>query len=167
MREPRRHPSLTCPPHLRSVPRLATGLVLAAGLVGSAVSPVGAQVDQSERVPSVELPAELERVLRDYEARWAAGDAPGLAELFTEDGFVLSGGDPHVRGRDAIEERYRGAGGPLSLRAVAYEASGDVGFIIGAYAYDDLGDRGKFVLALQRVGGRWLIAADMDNPIRR
>ena len=146
---------------LRAPPALLVGSLLL--LPPTALT---AQVDQSESMPSVELPAEIERVLRDYETRWAAGDASGLAELFTEDGFVLSGGDPHVRGREAIEARYRGAGGPLQLRAVAYEASGDVGFVIGAYAYDDLGDRGKFVLALRRVDGRWLIAADMDNPIR-
>ncbi len=129
-------------------------------------APVAAQVDQSATLPSVELPAEIERVLRDYERGWAAGDAEGLANLFTPDGFVLSGSDPHVRGREAIQARYANAGGSLRLRAVSYEVSGDVGFIIGAYGYDDAGDYGKFVLALKRIDGRWYIHADMDNPIR-
>ena len=89
-------------------------------------TPLTAQMDQSETLPSIELPAAVDRVLRDYESAWADGDADGLAALFTEDGFVLSGGDPHVRGRDAIRERYQRAGGPLLLRAVAFHSSGDV-----------------------------------------
>ena len=39
--------------------------------------------------PSIELPAELERVLREYESAWRRGGAE-LAALFTEDGFVLA-----------------------------------------------------------------------------
>ena len=133
--------------------------------VTALASPLAAQVDQSATLPSIDLPAEVDRVLRDYEAGWAARDAKALAGLFTEDGFVLSGSDPHIRGRDAIQERYRRAGGPLRLRAVAFESSGDVGYIIGAFAYDDAGDRGKFVLTLKRVDGVWYISADMDNAI--
>ena len=49
------------------------------------------------RLPSVVLPAELDRVLRDYERGWRARDAAALAALFTEDGYVHSGGRPPVR----------------------------------------------------------------------
>jgi ketosteroid isomerase-like protein len=40
---------------------------------------------------------------------------------------------------------------------------------VGAYRYGDAAqDTGKFVLALRRgPDGRWLIAADIDNSIRR
>ncbi|HEX9632224.1 MAG TPA: hypothetical protein VGA02_07140 [Gemmatimonadales bacterium] len=40
---------------------------------------------------------------------------------------------------------------------------------MGAYRYGDAArDTGKFVLALRRgPDGRWLIAADIDNSIRR
>ena len=141
-------------------------VLVALVLVGAVPRPAAAQVDQSTTLPSVDLPQDVDRVLRDYEVAWAAGDNEALASLFTSDGFVLSGGDPHVRGRDAIRERYRNAGGSLILRPVAFEASGDVGFIIGAYGYDDQGDRGKFVLALRRVESRWYIVADMDGAIR-
>ena len=44
------------------------------------------------------------------------------------------------------------------------------GAVLGAYAYirsKDGADDGKFNLALRRVKGRWLIAADMDNSNRR
>lgn len=70
-----------------------------------------------------------------------------------------------VRGRDAIRRFYTGAGGPLSLRAIAFATEGNVGYIIGAFT-DRSGapDRGKFTLTLQRdPGGHWLIMSDMDN----
>lgn len=116
-------------------------------------------------LPSVTLPPDLDVVLRAYEREWQARSAAGLAALFTEDGFVLQGGRPPVRGRGAIEQAYRGAGGPLSLRALSYAVGEDVGYIVGGYAMaPGSADVGKFILLLRREpGGRWLIAADMDN----
>jgi ketosteroid isomerase-like protein len=120
-------------------------------------------------LPSVALPPELDRVLRDYERAWQAHDAAGLAALFAEDGFVLASGKPPVRGRAAIRSAYEGAGGPLALRPLAYAVEGPIGYIIGAFAHGSGADeRGKFVLALRRGGdGRWMIAADMDNANQR
>jgi hypothetical protein len=84
-------------------------------------------------LPSIPLPPELDRVLRDYEAAWAAKDAKGLAKLFAEDGYVLPGGSAPVKGRAAIETYYTGHGGPLFLRALAFATEGKVGYIIGGY----------------------------------
>ena len=123
---------------------------------------------QAQQLPSVNLPPALDRVLRDYERAWQAKDAAGLAALFTEDGFVLSNGKPPVRGRDAIRVAYANSGGPLALRALAHATDGNVGYIIGAFGpTKDEPDSGKFNLALRRVKGEWLIAADMDNSNRR
>src|SRR2546425_4086180 len=73
---------------------------------------------QPPEQPSVTLPPELDRVLRDYEQAWSHGDAAALAKLFTEDGFVLSPGKPMAHGRAAIESAYGGSGGgPLAVRA--------------------------------------------------
>jgi ketosteroid isomerase-like protein len=117
-------------------------------------------------LPSVALPPALERVLRDYERAWQAKDAKGLAELFAEDGFVLASGRPPARGREAIRAAYAQSGGALALRALAYSTEGNVGYIIGAFGRTPGEDSGKFVLALKRVGERWLIAADIDNSSR-
>jgi len=114
--------------------------------------------------PSVTLPAELQRVLTDYENAWSKGDHAALARLFTEDGFEMPAGSPLIRGREAIR-RGVGPGGPLSLRALSFSTNGDVGYIIGAFG-DQVGapDRGKFTLTLRREAtGRWLIVSDMDN----
>ena len=118
-----------------------------------------------EQLPSVTLPADLDQVLRNYEGAWKANDIPALVALFTDDGFVLQPGRLPARGRAAMTSVYTGqAGGPLRLRALAFAAADSIGYIIGAYGYGESpGDQGKFTLTLRRVGGRWLIASDMDN----
>lgn len=128
---------------------------------------------QAPLLPSVPLPAALDRVLRDYERAWRATDAPALAGLFTDDGFVMQASRAPVRGRANIQTAYAGAsGGALRLRALAFAVADTVGYIVGAYGYGDApGDVGKFTLTLRRgTGGRWLIFSDMDNssqPPRR
>lgn len=142
------------------------GMVLLALGVGLGAEGSSAEAPVArEHLPSVALPPEIERVLRDYERAWGARDPDALSALFAEDGFVLSNGKLPVRGRAAIRGAYAGSGGPLALRALAYAMQGDVGYVIGAYAPGaGKPDTGKFVLALQRgKDRRWLIAADMDN----
>jgi ketosteroid isomerase-like protein len=135
-------------------------------LVGLLLFAIPAPAQEVPALPSVTLPPDLGRVLTDYETAWQKKDAAALAALFAEDGFVLSGGRPPVRGRSAIQEHYTGQGGALALRALAYAAEGSVGYIIGAFARErGAADAGKFTLTLRKTpGGRWLIASDMDNP---
>lgn len=137
---------------------------IAAGQQPGEMSPTG--------LPSVKLPPELARVLTDYEAGWRAGDGAALARLFAEDGFVLSNGAPPVRGRAAIQQYYKGPGGPLVLRAFAFATEGRFGYILGGFSRQaGEPDIGKFTLTLRKgSGGRWLIFSDMDNgnrPARR
>lgn len=145
-------------------------LVVAAVLFGSLS--LTAQNAPPRPLPSIALPSDLERVLRDYERGWRAGDEKALSNLFTEDGFVPTAGGWR-RGRDEIRDTYASSGGDLQLRAVAYAVDDTVGYIVGAYTYGDAAgaspgqDRGKFVLALRRApGGPWLIAADIDQSNR-
>jgi ketosteroid isomerase-like protein len=119
--------------------------------------------------PSIELPPDLARVLRDYEKAWSSKDAAGLAQLFAEDGYVLPNGGIPVKGRAAIERHYTGSGGPLFLRAFAFARNGDVGYILGGYTAEKAApDIGKFTLTLRKhADGRWLIVSDMDSSNRR
>lgn len=144
---------------------IAAGLSLACALIGSGLVASAA----GEQHPGVELPAELQRVLTEYEEAWAARDADALAALFAPDGFVLPNGRPPVRGREAIRSFYESHGGPLSLRAITYAMEGDVAYIIGGYAPEPgVPDTGKFTLTLRRgESGRWLIVSDMDSMNRR
>jgi len=140
-------------------------LALAAAI---AALPAAAARCAEPEPPSVALPADLGRVLRDYEKAWRSRDARALAELFTEDGFVLSPGSPAVRGRAAIERHYAAAGGSLFLRAFAFGVDGRIAYVLGGFAHaEDAPDDGKFTLTLARDGGRWRIVSDMDNGNRR
>jgi len=130
-------------------------------MVGAAASPL----DGSTVEPSVALPAPFANILRQYENAWRAKDAAKLSQLFAEDGYVLPSGGPMVHGRSAIQELYKGQGGPLFLHAVAYGAEGTVGYIIGTFRHESNGpDSGKFTLTLTKSpSGEWLILSDMDN----
>ena len=143
---------------------ITLGLLL---MAGSLSAQSVAQPATDTELPDVALPPELDRVLRDYERAWRAGDAAGLAALFAEDGFVLQSNRPPVRGRPAIQASYEGQveGSPLQLRALAFAAADTAGHIIGAYRFGDASrDMGKFTLTLHRApGGPWQIFSDMDN----
>jgi len=142
--------------------------VFLAVLTAFAPGVVAQGADSIAPLPSVSLPTELDRVLRDYERAWKAGDAAALAALFTSDGFV-PGRTGWRRGSADIRANYANAGGDLRLRTHAWATADSVGYIIGAYGYGDEAntiDRGKFVLALRQHGDRWLIAADLDSTNR-
>lgn len=154
--------------------RIAFGVGTGTVVLAASVAPAGAQVSPTPTaaqvaMPSVVLPAALDRVLRDYERAWGAGDVKALVALFTEDGFVLQPGRAPARGHAALTAVYTGqGGGPLRLRPLAFATADTIGYIIGAYRYgEESNDQGKFTLTL-RMGnnGRWLIASDMDNDIR-
>ncbi len=118
----------------------------------------------AQQLPSVELPDELQFVLTNYETHWANNDAKALANLFTEDGFILRPRNSPTRGHADIEEAYKNSGGDLKLRAFDYSIEGNLGYILGGYTYGSrTEDVGKFTLVLKKVEGIWLIHSDMDN----
>lgn len=137
---------------------LASALLLAAP---------AAHAQQPDTIPIItaDMPPEVVRVLRDYETAWRNGRARDLAQLFHTDGFALPNGALPVHGRTSIEAHYPSTSGNLRLRGLAFATSDTVGYIVGAFRYDDGPEGGKFLLALRRarVGDPWLIAADMDN----
>ncbi len=134
----------------------------------SLISGVPETAAPASRPTTVELPAPLDRVLRDYERAWRSRDSKALAALFADDGFVLSGGRPPIQGADNIERHYQGKGGPLTLRAFAFGMHGPVAYILGAYGRTPAEDAGKFTLTLKKgTDGRWRIVSDMDNGNQR
>lgn len=120
-----------------------------------------------EPLPSIVLPAEIDRVLRDYERHWSSGNAEGLVSLFTPDGMIRRRG--WIQGHAALRKGLQGSEGDLRLRAVGFAVDGTVAYILGAYGYGaetQPPDRGVFILTLRRNGdGRWLITADLDASI--
>ena len=126
-------------------------------LIGAVAAPLNAQAAPPAAPPAqpgVTLPAELDRVLRDYETAWRAGDHERLAQLFTEDGFILPNGRPPIRGRAAIAAHYKGQSGPLQLRALAHHGQRQVALGAAERAQDADGafDSQDAVLAFDRGG---------------
>ncbi|MBO6524699.1 MAG: nuclear transport factor 2 family protein [Balneolaceae bacterium] len=118
----------------------------------------------AQQTLKVELPDELQRVLTDYETYWKNNNAEELANLFTEDGFILRPRNAPTQGRAAIEEAYQSSGGDLKLSAYDYHTDGELGYILGGYTYGNrTEDVGKFTLILKKKDGVWLIHSDMDN----
>jgi ketosteroid isomerase-like protein len=119
----------------------------------------------ADSLPTVTLPPELDRVLRDYERHWASGDEAGLAALFAKDALLLPSGFAAAQGREGIRRAYEDVIVPVHLRALAYAADDSVGYVAGAYRFDPMEtETGKFILALRRTaGGPWMISAGIEN----
>jgi hypothetical protein len=146
--------------------------ICVAATVGYAQSGAQRSGQALAALPTVALPPEFDRVLRDYERAWHDRNAKRLASLLTADAIELANERAPLTGRASIENGFAQAGGPLVLRALAYGVADTVGYVIGAYAFQPgAPDVGKFVLALRREGGKvWRIAADIENsnaPRRR
>ena len=115
------------------------------------------------------LPPDLQRVLDDYSAAWAARNVAGIASLFPDNRIVAPNACPPARSRAEVQACYAGSGGPIDLRALDHRFDGSLAYIIGEYANaPGQPAAGKFVLTLEQdASGRWLIIADMDRPYQR
>lgn len=119
--------------------------------------------------PTVSLPPEMDKVLKDYENAWIAKDTAALAKLFTTGGMALPSTQLPAQGEESIRKAYAPhVGSPLNLRPFGFGVSGDLGYVIGGWGgATDKPEYGKFVLVLRKIDGRWMIVADMDNSNRR
>ena len=120
------------------------------------------------QIPVVDLPADLAALLREFEGRWRARDAAGLASLFTESGVMQVGRDWKI-GRDGIHLAQLGRGGNIRLDAQAFEAGPSFGYVAGAYRADDEtapGELGRFLIVAGRApGGPWRVTAAALNDL--
>ena len=120
-----------------------------------------------------------ESAIRDGSRAWAtaynAGDADGVANLYTEDAVLMPPGTPAKYGRAAIREfivadsaAAKTAGVTLSIEhGDSVGISGDLAWHAGPYTVHDASgavvDSGSYVEALQKVEGKWLTVRDIYN----
>lgn len=119
-----------------------------------------------EPMPTVALPVDVAGVLREYERLLGAGDAVGLARLFTEDGMILdTGRHAWMRGRVGVQFLYSGASGGYRYRPTAFAAHDSKAHVTGGIAVGALEtprDIAQFLMVRHRgQDGRWRIAAEM------
>jgi predicted TIM-barrel fold metal-dependent hydrolase len=134
------------------------------------ISGAAASVLYYEDLPTVTLTPDLDRLLRDYERFQLAGDAAGIASLFTDDG-LFPGPGGWVRGREAIRVRGGIGRSNLRLRPTGYSMDGDTAWVTGFFAAGNapgVPDIARLVLALRRgADGKWLIAARLGEDFMR
>ena len=112
---------------------------------------------------------ELGQMNRDFAAALNAKDAKAAAAAYSEDAVLIPPGEPLVRGREAIEEYWRGAielGGirDVSVETMDARSSGSLGYETGSFELTVNGpdgeavvDRGRYIELLRREpDGRWL-----------
>ena len=98
---------------------------------------------------------ELGQMNRDFAAALNAKDAKAAAALYTEDAVLIPPGEPMVRGRQAIEEYWRGAiesGGmrEVSVETVDADSSGSLGYETGNFKLTANGPDGAAVIETGR-----------------
>lgn len=117
-------------------------------------------------VPVFAGDAALKGQIDQWEKRFNAGDAAGLAGLYSEDAQLLPPGADIVNGRPAIQAFWQqaidGAQGEDSLDTMELHELGDVAVEIGMYT-EEGGDNGKYMVVWKRHGNSWLIHRDIWN----
>ena len=101
--------------------------------------------------------------LRRQAAAWSRGDLDGyLAHVHPD--VVYIGGATMLRGRDALDDHYRGRDmpGPLRLDILDATLSADHASVVLAWALGDDGPRGRALVVLTKdaVSGAWLLRQD-------
>ena len=114
---------------------------------------------RSTMLPAVDLPPELDRLLRDHEALFGSSAAN---DLFTEDAQILrvQQGD-WVRGK-ALRDYLTIAAKGLRYRPSAWSVNGSVGWIAGTMQLGEpRADVGNFMIGLRKgADGKWRIGAE-------
>lgn len=158
-------------------------LVIGAWLIAAMVSTFSSPGLQAQVPPAPvhdttgrNLNTEIVNVVEMYRRAALAGDARAVAALYTDDAVELPASEPLVRGRAAIEQRYRKFfDGPVKRTAFTFshlEATieGNVAYAVGTYdqrlalpSGQTVSDAGKFVVILRRTQGVWRAAYAIYN----
>jgi ketosteroid isomerase-like protein len=111
----------------------------------------------------------LRGIVEEYETAWNASDQKALSHLLAEDASQYLEKRPPAHGVAEIslnsvaaretERRTR------HFRPITVVANGELGYIIGTYAFDNSGiDTGGFVMTIRRDAyGNWRVASILDN----
>jgi predicted TIM-barrel fold metal-dependent hydrolase len=116
--------------------------------------------------PEIDVPAEIEQLLRAREAAW--NDQEALLPLFFENAVLLGFDRPGwISGsREVTEALSRFFGRSYSIMPVLYESSGDTARLAGYFTRGEGSARqyvGYLHMSLVQRAGRWLIAAEVPR----
>jgi uncharacterized protein (TIGR02246 family) len=114
---------------------------------------------------------EIGKANRQFEQKFASGDARGIASLYTMDGCVLPPGATTQQGTEAIATFWKMAMDmgikAAQLETVQLEAEGDTAVEIGRYSLTGEGgkhiDEGKYLVVWKKQSGQWRLHKDIWN----
>ncbi|HET6363209.1 MAG TPA: SgcJ/EcaC family oxidoreductase [Gemmatimonadota bacterium] len=155
-------------------------LVCAAGFALACETQEPATEQGSETSPATDEAAAreaIEAVDQAWEDAASAGNAAGIAALYTTDAIALPPGGSRTEGPAAIEELFGGWFSESGLTSIdlnsdmiTVAASGDLATAIGSYTATGTApdgtewtETGKYAELLKNVDGTWKIYADIWN----
>jgi uncharacterized protein (TIGR02246 family) len=154
----------------RAFTTLKTRFLMAVALASMSAI-VAAQAPSSSDTMQRTVNAQIVKVSDAYTRAILAGDARGLAALFTIDGYLMPPHIPAVKGQAAIQQGYETLfRGPAKITEFALShieaiIQGDLAFSAGTYTQrlllsdgKTVGDTGKSIAILKRVQGEWKLA---------
>ncbi|WP_201838116.1 YybH family protein [Microvirga zambiensis] len=116
--------------------------------------------------------ATIQSLSDQFAKAFNAGDAAGVAALYTEDAVILPPGGEMMKGRSAIQAFWKGAAEQLgdgTLTTVDVKPLGnDTAREIGTFSFRSKGAQpqevtGKYVVVWEKVGSDWKLATDIWN----
>ena len=116
--------------------------------------------------------ATIEKLNDAFEAAFNKGDFAALANLYTEDAYLLPPGSAMAKGRSNVQAFWTKAGesvGDLKLTTVDVKPLGsDAAREVGTFSLMTKGQQretvsGKYVVVWQKVGSDWKLATDIWN----
>ena len=111
----------------------------------------------------------LNKLAADFQAAYNAKDAARVASLYAEDAVMMPPGETMVKGRSAIEARFRrDMQQNVTLKISPTESAiiGDRAYEVGTIVVtmpDGKPMSEKYMVVLERVGNDWKIAYDIWN----
>ncbi len=119
--------------------------------------------------------ATIEKLNDAFEAAFNKGDFAALANMYTEDAYLLPPGSELAKGRSNVQTFWTKAGegvGDLKLTTLDVKPLGsDAAREVGTFSLMTKGQQrqqvvGKYVVVWQKVGSEWKLATDIWNTTK-
>jgi uncharacterized protein (TIGR02246 family) len=114
--------------------------------------------------------AEIEKMTQAWQKAFNAGDAAGVAALYSTDGKLMAPGAEPVTGRDGIKTALEAAikqGGKMTITTEEVTASGNTALETGKWVASSADgkhlDHGPFATFYKKEGGSWKLYRDIWN----
>jgi uncharacterized protein (TIGR02246 family) len=123
------------------------------------------QTDRSE------LKSRIEQANQEWMEAVQQGNADGVADMYTDDAFLLPSNTPAIQGREGVKSFFSGAmnSGIKRVKLVTEEVEGDGESAIERGTYemmidgDKVVDKGKYIVHWRHLDGKWKLHKDMFN----